>query len=357
MHPWSVIVTLIYSTRDIVPQISLIKDTECEKSYMLSYNLKLPESFDFIKDRRSTRMVVNKLSVIISLKKSNKWLNIDFEIDNKSIDHRLRAIYRTGFKADISFAPTAFDIIAHNRTEVLDKISNGDRANSGFICIDDKAQGIAVLNKGIYEYEHLNDQDGSIALTLIRATGYISRAYGRINEISPDMIAEGNNCIRKVKLQTGIYPYEGDYLSEKVLQASNAFLCPLLPYFQPVDLKKFSGGRPAVQGSCISEIFYREDDYNGYTFSPEASFLHIHGENIMLSALKKAESGKGLILRVYNSGDSVSDFAFSCPQDFLYVKKVNLNEEELEALSFEGNKLNRVSLKPKEILTLKYALK
>ncbi|WP_105615479.1 alpha-mannosidase [Vallitalea okinawensis] len=343
----------LFAVKDLKPQIKLVTDNELEKSYKLSYDFMLPKDYDFERDIRSQELVLNKLDITLSLKKGMEWLDIKFDIDNKSIDHRVRAIINTGMKNDISNSLIPFDIVSRDRKEILNGINNGDQPNSGFISVSENNQGIAILNEGIYEYEHYIEGEGSIALTLLRSVGYIARWYDRLEEISPKMITPGGNVLRKINIGMAIYPY-GEDSSGELLKCTKAYQCPVLPYVQSADLTKYVGGRPAVQGTWVSEIFYREDKYKYVDYKLEKGFIKVENDNVVISAFKKAEDGSGIILRVLNGEDKPNTFSFTYCNEISSLEQVNLNEEKIKELSYTNGKMDPIVLKSKEILTVKF---
>ena len=340
-----------YTTEGLIPEIQCISNTGLEKAVKLTYNMQLPKNLDQITQIRSEELVENRVEVVLSLKKGCKWLDICFDTDNRSMDHRLRALIRTGIENEYTTASTPFDIISRDRRDVLKGIKNGTQPNYGFINIDGKDEGIAILNEGIHEYEHLLDDKGTIAVTLLRATEFIYRDPGSI--VTDDTwIVPGNQCIRRINLRMAIYPHIGSYLEAKVATKTKEFQNPLLSYYQPVDVRKFMVGRAAVQDSEIKEIFYREDSHASLVLPREQSFIGIDGENIVLSAVKKAEKDNKVIIRLYNTSNeqSKATLRFSKPLSEAFI--VNLKEEAIDRLNIAGDYIDNLVLKPKQIVTI-----
>ncbi len=89
---------------------------------------------------------------------------------------------------------------------------------------------------------------------------------------------------------------------------------------------------------------------------PKKSFqaVGIDAENVMLTALKRAEDGRGWIVRLYETAQSpatttVLTLNFVKPKS---VRQTNLAEEDLDELPLFGRTV-KVSLKPNELLTLR----
>ncbi|MBC7959724.1 MAG: hypothetical protein H7X94_07650, partial [Vallitaleaceae bacterium] len=207
--------------------------------------------------------------------------------------------------------------------------------------------GLAMLNEGLYEYEHMMQPDGVIGITLLRVNGIISwSAKGEQWKVP------GNQCIRDIEVGFAIHPYCGDFYQAEIAQVTKDYQVPLLAYFQPVEVKKFLGGRAAVQDSCIDETFMRKDKYSNIRLERAGSFVSIMGEGVVLSALKAAESGEGIILRVYNTLPVINEFSVHCHKDFNGVTRVNLDERVCGLIESDGSATEKIIINPKEIVTL-----
>ena len=77
-------------------------------------------------------------------------------------------------------------------------------------------------------------------------------------------------------------------------------------------------------------------------------FFEIDGDNIELSALKRAEDDDYLVIRVWNSGDADSMFGLRFHQGLKRVALLNLNEDVQAKLGG----VTGIPIKAKEIVTL-----
>ncbi|NJD01965.1 MAG: hypothetical protein FIA99_05075 [Ruminiclostridium sp.] len=341
-----------YTSDKLIPDIRRVSDSGLETAYSLVYNLELPECFDEDSNKRSGKLVNNCVEMTLSLKKGCKWLDVGFRIANASKDHRLRALIKTHINGDCTEASIPFDIVRRDRRKVLEGIGDGTQPNSGFVNIDGEYEGMAVLNEGMYEYEHLAGDEGIIAITLLRANSWISKRDDKSVPASDTWKVPDNQCIRRIELNMALYPHQGKYLDAEAALKAREFQNPLLAYFQPADLRKFVGGRPAVQDSEIKEIFYREDPFAAFKFPRERKFIDIRGKGIILSAVKKAEEDDRLIVRVYNSNNAESQFEMTYCKPITSAHVVNMNEKNISEPIFEGNRIKAITMKPKEILTI-----
>ena len=88
---------------------------------------------------------------------------------------------------------------------------------------------------------------------------------------------------------------------------------------------------------------------------PEHSFLQIKPENVIVTALKKAEDENSLILRFYEWGGKTGDATISLPEKVQSASETNLMEKKVGDFSVAGSEL-KVLIKPYEIKTVKVQL-
>jgi alpha-mannosidase len=81
------------------------------------------------------------------------------------------------------------------------------------------------------------------------------------------------------------------------------------------------------------------------------SFLGVQGDNVVLTATKKAEDGNRLILRFYEWAGKESDVKLRLPAGALEVSETDLMERPVRTLSFEDGGVT-VHTKPYEIKTV-----
>jgi alpha-mannosidase len=85
--------------------------------------------------------------------------------------------------------------------------------------------------------------------------------------------------------------------------------------------------------------------------APRASLLSIAPKTVVLSALRTAEDGQGIIVRLYNIASQPTSGEVRLEEAHTAVEVVNLNEEPLGQAEVKDGSV-RLSLKPNEIITL-----
>lgn len=337
----------IFTSENLTPLIIEKTENELYSSCTLRYDLYLPSKYDGLSGKRSEELILNRVDVKMSFDRYQKWLDVECNNTNSSKDHRLRLLINTGIDSNYTLSSSPFDVIKRDRRDVLNNIKNGTQPNNGVIALEDSQRGIAVFNKGLYEYEHLLNRESSLAITLVRATGIIA-----LSAAGDQWKVPGNQCLRNIKTEFAIFPYDNDFYSAEVLRISKEYQVKMLTYYQSVNIKKFIGGRAAVQESFIDETFYRMDAYPQIKLSQVEKFIDLKGDGISMSALKRAENGEGLIIRVYNSLTTKSSFTIKYVNKIKTLSKLNLKEIVIENINFEGKESQKILINPKEIVTI-----
>lgn len=93
-------------------------------------------------------------------------------------------------------------------------------------------------------------------------------------------------------------------------------------------------------------------DSHGGTLPSNWSFLSVDCENVIISAIKKAEDGNGTIVRLYEAFGQKNQATLTFGMDIKQAVLTNLMEEEIEELIVESNTV-KVPFKPFEIQTIR----
>ena len=149
-----------------------------------------------------------------------------------------------------------------------------------FVDVSDGAHGLAILNHGLAEYEIVSRERGdAVAVTLLRSVGWLSRGdlTTRNGHAGPMLATPGGQGLGMQTARYAILPHAGDWQNEgSVLREAQAFEAPL----RALPMEQRDGDLPASW-----------------------SFVHVMPDAVAISAIKRAESGEGLIVRLYNPGD------------------------------------------------------
>jgi len=244
------------------------------------------------------------------------------KINNEYPHIRLRVKFDTMKERMIYFRETQFGVVPEP-TEQFAAVGEKREIPAGipnflsWFCHGDGTRGITFMNKGIPATEI---KEGLVYLTLLRSVGVLS-ADGEAGPLvpTPDALE-----LRDYTFEYALQHHDGDWKEAKSYKYSQDFHHLPLPV------------QTDARGDLPSEL----------------SFLNISPDNLILSALKKAEDSDEVILRFFETAGEVTKAEIEFFRGIKRATFANLLEEEEQELPVEGNKL-RLEVKPFEIVTLK----
>lgn len=332
---------------DFKPKI-LVEETGCLRGQLrLHYELLLPECYDSSTKKRSEQLVAMPFDIILALEADEQQLRIRFSFENKVKDHLLRAVIRTGCNTDDSEALVPFDMVSRNKWRNDTSYVNESEHNSGVVTLRDKEIALSVLNFGIYSYEHLQNEDGTLTFALVRSTGRINiEGVGAPEDDSWE--APENQCLRQLCCDLAILPCSADPAF-----AAKCFQNPLLVQSEAADMRKFAGGRTAVQSSEIAELFYRPLPATAVHLPMQIGGFRLRGEGLLATALKQSCDRKAWVFRFFNTGDALVHATLELNDlPVAQVWKADLQEQAKLQLPICDGSIS-IDAGPKEIVTLK----
>ncbi len=340
-HSWShvsPIKDLIVSSKGCKAKLVRTVSSEVLNSVSAQFVMKIPSntprSTDYMDWRQSTRLakdlVPTTISVEYSLKAGAKNIEVSLKFENKCRNHRMRAMFETGIKAEDSFADSVFDIaerrIKRDAKNIYAYMPELTFPMNRFAGMRNKSESFAVLGGGLHEYEAF--EGGKFALT-------VTRAYDNKICTSGDFDLEYKPGDLSHVIGAHSYKYAicfGDFGAdlENLLRDADKFAAPLLV----TESKARKGGKLPL----------------------EAGFLSIDNPVVQLSCVKKAARGKEIMVRLYNPSKKAQKCALSFSKPVASVKLTNLNEEMPKAGKAKGNTA-LAELGAKKIQTLLITLK
>jgi mannosylglycerate hydrolase len=332
------------STRGKPASIRQLHAGPLQVTYEIEHTLLLPAALSQDRQRRSSERVRCPLTTTVTLRHDSRQVDLRTTVDNHVRDHRLRVCFPTGIETDVAHADGHFDVLA--RPIVPQDMPSGSgwdqppvptRHQRYFVDLSDGEAGLAILNRGLAEYEVLpgGHKEGNIlAITLLRCVGYLSRGDGdmptRPGLAGPPLPTPEAQCLGSHSFEYAILPHPGDW--RQVYRDACEFRTPV--YLRRGTEQE--GYTPTqadleVWGTAGLKPFDLSGDLPG-----ELSFLSLEPETIPLSAVKRSEHGGRLILRFYNPTDEPVEAALSLFQPIDSAQEANLNEEGLAELGPSG---------------------
>jgi mannosylglycerate hydrolase len=238
---------------------------------------------------RSAEAADIRIESRITLSRGTARIDVRTEVGNTAEDHRLRVLFPLGAPASFGSAEGIFSVderpVSPRDTSAFSDWVEPPSTNpqKTFVSVASGGRGLAVANRGLPEHEVIQDEQGNavIALTLLRCVGWLSR---------PDLLARKGNggwtlptpgaqCAGDQVFEYSIIPHAGSWKDAGIVELAHQFAVPALVFGAAAGRLGKNAGR---------------------------SLVRVDRKEIVLSALKKAENGGGVILRLWNaSGETV----------------------------------------------------
>jgi mannosylglycerate hydrolase len=180
--------------------------------------------------RRSEETVHLEVHTTLELRPGERFVRVHTELDNRARDHRLRTHFPLPARVAGSEAECAFAVVHRGLTAEGGPHEFGlpTFVSRRFVDCSDGDMGLAVLHDGLLEYEVL-DEGREVALTLLRATGYLSRSDPalRPNPAGPLDPLQGPQLQGRHVVEYALLPHLGDWQDARLHDAADELLVPL----------------------------------------------------------------------------------------------------------------------------------
>jgi mannosylglycerate hydrolase len=312
----------------------------------------LPVACATSRAERSTRSTICPIVSDISLLPGVRRIDIHTSVENRAKDHRLRVAFPVSYNVEQVAAEGTFEV----RTRPVAQPRPVDEAEwveapvnlfpqKRFVDISNGEIGLGILNRGLPECEvvHIDDQSATeathtrrqaVAVTLLRCVEWLSRGdlFTRHGHAGPMEQTPEAQCLGHHQFDYALVPHRGTWEADDalVLREAQAFNTPIATNVVVTD--QHDGELP----SC-------------------ASFIAIEPGELVLSALKQSNDGRGVVVRVYNPTDHDVNAKISPQFAFTQVYMANLLEEylmeESSLLTIEAGSV-KMSIRGRAIMTL-----
>lgn len=258
-----------------------------EAVLVLEHVMNLPESLSDDRQARSQTTVLTKIKTRLTLRPGMRTAEAETTLDHRVRDHRLRLLCGTGLSKDVR-------VLSENQFWVADREPT-TRAHDlpveplkEYVATTFPQQtwsavegdwGLMVSNLGLPEAEVIRMSDGtwSLAITLLRAVGWLSRddLRTRGGGAGPHFQTPDAQCQGPQAFRYAFAPYR-DHWTAAQPHAHMAV--------SPVRTQGFGGEQAVLAGDR----------------SLPAPWFCLADERLVVTAVKRAEGGKGLIVRLFN---------------------------------------------------------
>ncbi len=326
---------LVLTSEGIDATLSVKDDGVLSGTVEASFVMRLPACAEPDRKKRSDETVDVPVRVTYTLRRHEPFLRIGVEVENNAKDHVLRAVFPTDVNASVVHAEVPYDVVERD-IELPDCTGWKEphkpiHPHRAFVSISDGEGGIALLNRGLPQYESRDDERRTLALTLLRChPNWNSLRLAYYND-QPGMQLIGTH-----RFEYAVMPHAGRWDEADVALWADWFnLGPVAVAAGPGP-----GDLPA----------------DAYTL------VNIDARHTLLGALKKGEWDDGsFVVRLYNPSDKGDTARVSTPLPVEEVRVVNMLEEEIQQVvplsRGDGGVSFEVDVPPHKILTLQCVLR
>jgi 2-O-(6-phospho-alpha-D-mannosyl)-D-glycerate hydrolase len=230
--------------------------------------------------RRADETVTVAVRTTLELRTGERFLRVHTELDNRCRDHRVRAHFPLPASATASNAECAFAVVDRGLTAEGGPNEFGlpTFVSRRFVDASDGNAGLALVHDGLLEYELVSDdgkQAGELALTLLRATGYLSRMQlsMRASPAGYPIPLEGPQVLGRHAFDYAVVPHRGDWRAAHLYDAADEVLVPLERIRAGGVAgahREHTGARLQVDGAQVSAVLREPGGLVVRVFNPSA---------------------------------------------------------------------------------------
>ncbi len=334
------------------PKVELVNTGPVGARLRVSGRWSLPVACATSRAERSTRTTICPIVSDISLTPGVRRIDIHTYVENRAKDHRLRVAFPVSYSMEQVATEGTFEV----RMRPVAQPLPADEAEwieapvnlfpqKRFVDASNGEIGLAILNRGLPECEvvHIDDQSTTgaaqtgkqaVAVTLLRCVEWLSRGdlptrHGHAGPVEQTPEAQ---CLGHHEFDYALVPHRGTWEADDalVLREAQAFNTPIATRVVVTD--QHNGELPAC-----------------------TSLIAVEPGVLVLSALKRSNDGRGVVVRVYNPTDHDVHAKIFPRFAFTQVHMANLLEaylvEESSFLSIEDGSV-KVSIRGGAIMTL-----
>ena len=201
----------------------------------LEFTCSLPAGLTHDRRRRTQQQARMPVSVLLELAADSSRLDVTMELDNQARDHRLRVHFPLPYAVTESAADTPFHVTrrpvgAPHRDLGAPEVELPTYPMRSFVDVSDGVAGMALIADGLHEYEVLPGARPELALTLLRAVGWLSRddLTTRTGHAGPGLETPGAQVLGPHRFRFSLFFHGGNWEQAGVWRAAECALLPLV---------------------------------------------------------------------------------------------------------------------------------
>jgi mannosylglycerate hydrolase len=297
-----------------------VEESPVKQAIHLDLEMKLPQSLSQDRKSRGEKTITLPIHTSISLISGVARVEIHTEVENLAQDHRLRVHFPAPFRAQVVDRDGHFEIVHRLPSPTPDgnlpypepswsEQPRTEMPQQAFSDISNGKDSLLIANRGLPEVAVLPTANDchEIALTLLRCVGWLSREdlSTRKGHAGPDMPTPAAQ-----------------------MPGNNAFDYAILPHSASETVKAYHEAYAfnAAFRSARTSLHFGPLPASG-------SMVEVTHPEFVLSAVKIAEDGSGLVVRGYNISNQSLTVTIKPWKKFFKASQVNLLEAEQASLS------------------------
>jgi alpha-mannosidase len=318
-------------------RIAVVEDGPSRWTLEVALDYSLPAALAEDRDDRSTERVECSIVSRVSLYPGLRRIDMRSEVENRAQDHRLRVHFPADLQTDVSHAEQHFGVVtrplalpAWDETWAEEPV--GYHPQKAFVDVSDGRRGLMLANRGLPEYEVLSGEDTvTIALTLLRCVGHLARfdLTSRPGLAGPLVPTPDAQMPGRHVFDYGLILHEDGW--EQAWAEAHRFAVPMRA-------RRVDGG-PAGPG----------------TIPAEGALLSLEGPAFVVTALKRAEDGEGVVVRLYNIASEPASGRVRLTEPFQRAELVDMEEALLAESPLEDGWV-RLEARPNQIITIRFRI-
>lgn len=311
-------------------QIGVVHDGPDLVSFRSTVTMRVPAKYDWKAERPSPEQVELRISSVITLRRGAKIVEIETAVDNTAEDHRLQLLLPTdAAEATTWLAHHPYDLVERKialdrQTVDWQEAEIAEKPFLGLQAVGAGLRGLALLcPAGLHEGGVRDDARRTMQATLLRSFRRTVTTEGEHDGLE----------LGRIDHRYALMPFAGTLPVNDALQE--------LAHLQTGIITRQSGKRasgfPPLTGDA----------------PPHRSFLE-HAGRAVVSAIKPAEQGEALVVRMWNPHDETVDNTLTFWKDVRKARRMRLNEDddpEAPAPKVDRRRVH-VRVTPRQIATL-----
>jgi len=323
---------VVVAASDVRPMVCITESGPVRKTLEVTLFYRVPASLGEDRSERSDEYVDLPITTRLSLVGDLPRVEVETTVDNRAADHRLRAHFPVPFHVDAFETEGHLDVITRSPdvpqdTEGWVEQPAPTHPQRTWTDVSDGRVGLMIANRGLPEVEALQTAQGAeVALTLLRCVGWLSRGDLSVRKgpAGPELPTPEAQCIDEYTFHYAIIPHPGTWQS--AIDEAHAFHAPM---------------RAVSTGS------------HGGALAESGAFVRVEPASLVVSAVKQAEDGRDLIVRLWNASPARCEGEIQLWRSAARVSRCNLDESEIAPLELVGGRNVRFPAQGNEAVTLR----